>query len=167
MMVSKKVINMIWQQLLDMSRYSRYYSQLASRYCRYRNWLRVLLGLSATSVFVSLVKILPSETLDIPITVAGAFVGVVVICELVYRPGDKAATLIMMSQEISHLEAKQRTLWEKTNSSQIEDSEAMEESSIIAERVSQICKLDSGVDEKLNQQCTEAAYTVEQGRYAA
>ena len=166
-MVSNDVRHMIWNRLLDMSRYDRYYDRLSSRYRRYQHIFQFLLALSATSVLVSFIEILPKNLVEIPIVLAGALVGVVVVFDLVYKPGDKAAVLTILSREVSQLAGDYRDLWEKTSSGQLKDEEATKESDIIFKMVSNILRYDSGVDDKINQRCTEDAYIVEQRRYAA
>ena len=139
-MVSNNVRNTVWQQLLDMSRYARYYARLASRHRRHRNGLRIFLGLSATSAFVSFIDLFAVGTADFLVALAGALILVGVIYDLVSNPGDKAAATMMISQEISHLETKYRALWERVDGGQTEDGEALEESRVITEMVSDICR---------------------------
>ena len=165
-MISKYARDRIWQHLLDMARYARYYDRLAAHYCFYRNFSQFILGVSATGVIISFAGILPATISETIMIIIGALIGIATVWDLVYRPGDKAASLTIISQEVNHQEMEYRNLWEKINSGQIRnDEEAMEKSEAILKKVLNACKNDNANNKKLNQKCTEEAYAVEKDRY--
>ena len=162
-MISDQARGAIWQGLLDMARWSRYYDATARRYQLHRNVLRILLAFLGIATGVTLVDVIPTSFVVAP----GLAILAVTIWDLVVDPGKTAAMLGSVSKEFSELETEYRSLWESVYADRIAEDEAVSRSDSIMRRAAAASnRLDIHTDDKTNQRCTEAAYEAEANRYA-
>ena len=162
-MISDQTRGAIWQGLLDMARWSRYYDATARRYQLHRNILRFLLAFLGIATGVTLVGVIPASYVAAP----GLAILAVTIWDLVVDPGKTAAMLGSVSKEYSELETEYRSLWETVYAERIAEDEAMDRSGDIMRRAAAASnRLDIHTDDKTNQRCTADAYEAEAKRYA-
>ena len=112
--------NTAWQRLLDISRFVRYYNRLASKFQTQSDISRFVLVLSGVGLFGSVINVFPDFLIEILVPLFGLLVGAIALLDLIYRPGEKAANLHIVSREVNRLEEKCRSLWEKIDVGQIE-----------------------------------------------
>ena len=105
-MISDQTRGAIWQGLLDMARWSRYYDATARRYQLHRNVLRILLAFLGIATGVTLVDVISTGFVVAP----GLAILAVTIWDLVVDPGKTAAMLGSVSKEFSALETEYRSL---------------------------------------------------------
>ena len=162
-MISDQTRGAIWQGLLDMARWSRYYDATARRYQLHRNVLRILLAFLGIATGVTLVDVIPTSFVVAP----GLAILGVTIWDLVVDPGRTAAMLGSVGKEFSGLETEYRNLWESVYADRIAEDEAVSRSEEIMWRAAAASnRLDIHTDDKTNERCTEAAYEAEANRYA-
>ena len=163
-MISDQTRNTVWQGLLDMARWSRYYDATARRYQLHRNTLRFLLAFLGIATGVTLVDVIPAGFVAIP----GIAILAVTIWDLVVDPGKTAAMLGSVSKDVSELEMEYRAVWESVYADRITEAEAISRSESIMRRAAKASnRLGIHTDNKINKRCTVAAYTAEKDRYAA
>ena len=88
-MISDQTRGAIWQGLLDMARWSRYYDATARRYLLHRNILRIVLAFLGIATGVTLIDVIPTSFVVAP----GLAILAVTIWDLVVDPGKTAAML--------------------------------------------------------------------------
>ncbi len=165
-MASEHVREKVWQGLLDMSRGYRYYDAMFRRYSRCRTALRILLSISSIGAVASLLDFVPNPALWVQIS--GAFIGAVVVVDLVLNPSEKAAVLNVTCSYMSKYERQARTLWESLDVVDWDDKEVLSKLAEISEHAETTTEMISlPTHKRLNQKCTEEAYQVEADRYAA
>ena len=163
-MISDQARGAIWQGLLDMARWSRYYDATARRYQLHRNILRILLAFLGIATGVTLVDVIPTSFVVAP----GLAILAVTIWDLVVDPGKTAAMLGSVSKEFSELETEYRGLWESVYADRIAEDEAVSRSEDIMRRaVTAVSGLDIHTSDKINERCAAATYEAESSRYAA
>lgn len=154
-MISDQTRGAIWQGLLDMARWSRYYDATARRYQLHRNILRILLAFLGIATGVTLIDVIPTSFVVAP----GLAILAVTIWDLVVAPGRTAAMLGSVSKEFSELEAEYRNLWESVYADRIDEDEAVSQSEIMMRRAAAAAnRLDIHTDNKTNERCAVAAY---------
>ena len=163
-MISDQTRGAIWQGLLDMARWSRYYDATARRYLLHRNILRSLQAFLGIATGVTLIDVIPTGFVVAP----GLAILAVTIWDLVVDPGKTAAMLGSVSKDFSDLETEYRNLWESVYADQIAEDEAVKRSEDIMRRATAAAnRLDIHTNNKTNERCAEAAYEAEANRYAA
>ena len=163
-MISDQTRGAIWQGLLDMARWSRYYDATARRYQLHRNILRIMLAFLGIATGVTLVDVIPTSFVVAP----GLAILAVTIWDLVVDPGKTAAMLGSVSKDFADLETEYRNLWESVYADRIAEDEAVNRSEDIMRRaIAAANRLDIHTDNKTNERCAEAAYEAEANRYAA
>ena len=163
-MISDQTRGAIWQGLLDMARWSRYYDATARRYQLHRNVLRILLAFLGIATGVTLVGVIPASYVAAP----GLAILAVTIWDLVVDPGKTAAMLGSVNKEFGDLETEYRNLWEGVYAERVGEDEAVSRSEDIMRRAAAAAnRLDIHTDDKINQRCAAAAYEAEANRYAA
>ena len=161
-MISDQTRNAIWQGLLDMARWSRYYDATARRHQMYRNVLKFLLAFLGIATGVTLIDEIPTGYAAYP----GIAILAVTILDLVLDPSRKAATLGSVSKDLSELEAEYRSLWESVHANRIAEDEAVSRSEAIMRRAATAGnRLEIHTNDKTNAQCAAATYKVEANRY--
>ncbi|MDE0201924.1 MAG: hypothetical protein OXK73_05765 [Rhodospirillaceae bacterium] len=162
-MISDQTRGAIWQGLLDMARWSRYYDAKARRYLLHRNILRILLAFLGIATGVTLIDVIPTGFVVAP----GLAILAVTIWDLVVDPGKTAAMLGSVSKDFSDLETEYRNLWESVYADRIAEDETVKRSEDIMRRASAAAnRLDIHTDNKTNERCAVAAYEAEANRYA-
>ncbi len=163
-MISDQTRGAVWQGLLDMARWSRYYDATARRYLLHRNILRILLAFLGIATGVTLIDVIPTGFVVAP----GLAILAVTIWDLVVDPGKSAAMLGSVSKDFSDLETEYRNLWESVYAERIAEDEAVNRSEDIMRRATAAAnRLDIHTNNKTNERCAEAAYEAEANRYAA
>ena len=163
-MISDQTRGAVWQGLLDMARWSRYYDATARRYLLHRNILRILLAFLGIATGVTLIDVIPTGFVVAP----GLAILAVTIWDLVVDPGKSAAMLGSVSKDFSDLETEYRNLWESVYAEGIAEDEAVNRSEDIMRRATAAAnRLDIHTNNKTNERCAEAAYEAEANRYAA
>ncbi len=161
---SSRTKKAVWDSLLDMARYTRYYDTLTSKYRRYHHLLLFLLfSLSTIIATNEVTEFLPEYV----VVIIAASIPVIIIWMLVFKPEEKAADLTLISRQVGKLEANNRILWEKVFINAVSDKNAMKELADIHKAVQEIAVgIVVDTDTKINQKCTEEAYQAESERYA-
>ena len=163
-MISDQTRGAIWQGLLDMARWSRYYDATARRYQLHRNILRFLLAFLGIATGVTLIDQIPAGYAAYP----GIAILAVTILDLVVDPGRKAALVGSVGRDFTELETEYRSLWESVYADRIAEDEAVNRSEDIMRRATAAAnRLDIHTDNKTNERCAAAAYEAEANRYAA
>ena len=86
--------------------------------------------------------------------------GTLAVLDLTWNPGEKAHLLTAASNNIASMEGEVRALWEDVNAERVSDLEAEKVlRSLRAIIRSATSNIAVGTDAKLNQRCTEEAYT--------
>ena len=163
-MISDQTRGAIWQGLLDMARWSRYYDATAKRYQLHRNVLRIILAFLGIATGVTLVDVIPTGFVVAP----GLAILAVTIWDLVVDPGKTAAILNSVSKSMSELELEYRSLWDSVHAGRITEDEAIARSEDIMRRAATaVSGLDIHTSDKINERCAAATYEAESSRYAA
>ena len=164
-MTSQKTRVLVWHELLDATRFVRYYQALTDRYIFLNRFTRILLLLSASTCIAVVVEWLPL-TLQ---AIAGAVVALVVVIDFGYDFSSKAAVLKTILFDCTNLQGDLEVLWSQIDSDSLTESEVMQEyiriAKLINETTSQASKHDIRVDKKLNEQCEESADKFIEERY--
>ena len=161
-MTSDQTRGAIWQGLLDMARWSRYYDATARRYQLHRNVLRSLLAFLGIATGVTLIDVIPTNFVVVP----GLAILAVTIWDLVIDPGRTAAMLGAVSKNMSELEVEYRSLWDSVYAGRIEEDEAIARSEAIMLRAGAAASgLDIHTNNKVNERCAAATYQAEANRY--
>lgn len=165
-MVSEETRNEVWQELLDVARLVRYYSNLSDRLSRKQRTVRLLLLAVATSGIAALVDLLPPLTQDF----VAAAVAVLVVWDIFASYEKKAAALQAVCIECTRLEGEWRQLWVEIDQPDLDEPEARRQCVQLRQRLSEVAARASlaGVQEdaKLNRKCAEDTYEVMRARYA-
>ncbi len=163
-MVSKRAMDIVWDGLLDVSRYVRYVDKLCSLYQTQRNTAYLLLGISGSSSALAFLEILPGYLT----TISNACIAVSLIWFLTLNPGEKASKLSTIKHDIDLLERDYRTMWERLYRGAIEEEEALQEHERLSQNIGQIMtRLDIKTHERLNEKSTEEAFLIEAKRYSS
>ncbi len=158
-------MNIVWDGLLDVSRYVRYVDKLCSLYQTQRNTAYLLLGISGSSSALAFLEILPGYLT----TISNACIAVSLIWFLTLNPGEKASKLSTIKHNIDSLERDYRTLWERLYRGAIEEEEeALQEHERLSANIGQVmARLDIKTHERLNEKSTEEAFLIEAKRYSS
>lgn len=165
-MASEETRNAVWQELLDVARLVRYYSNLSDRHSRKQRMVRVLLLAVATSGIAALVDLLPPLTQDLVAAAVALLVG----WDFAASYEKKAAALHAICIECTRLENEWRQLWEEIDRPELDDAEARRQCAQLSQKLNEATVRASlaGVQEdaKLNRKCAEDTYAVMLARYA-
>ena len=158
----------LWQHMLDIARWNRYYSILYKSELAKSTIIQCLLACSAVGVVAGLLKLFPEEWRHKATIISGAAIPFFVIVNLVFRWAQKAAVLQVISSDMSDVERSYRSLWETYHLGQISESDALSKSDKLLKRGHAICSRDtSEINHRVNMNAVEEVYTVERQRYAA
>ena len=149
--------------MLDADRMGRYYGALRDRYSRYAVAVRLVITGSAMAGIVSLIASLPMYAQ----IAFGLVVAVAVVLELVVDFQKKAAVLHTVSVDTSHAFIDWQDLWGRVERV---DEDAAREKILELNRQLNALHAKAGaanitVDERLNEKCAEATYTVYRQEY--
>ena len=163
-MVSSRTRDYVWQGLLDMARYRRYYGFLERRY-RYRFYaVRFLLGVAGVGAAAPLIDVVP----DSLTAFAGVAVVVLVIWDLVCDYGERLAFLSVAVERLDELEMQYRSLWEKLDEERLDDEQARVRMDDLGKAALDAVRgVRISLDDKLNDESQANAFRAEENRYAA
>ena len=119
-MISSATRNAIWQDLLDLARFVRYYEAVHRNYRRYHSTFRFLQGVSAFGILAILLSSLPG----IFVSIGGFFIAIITLLDLIIDPGEKGVIAATISRDLKRLEVEQRELWESIDSGLVEEDDA-------------------------------------------
>ena len=156
--------NHVWQGLLEIARFSRYYSELERRYRRKHRCVRSLLATVSICTALPLIPAIP------PIVSSVGAIGIVglVVWDLVHDYGRQVAALHLVAEGLSDLEVRQRHLWDEVQSGTVSDDEARRQTTDLnREALSLIRGLDLDTDSALNERCQKETFQAEKKRYAS
>ncbi len=163
-MTSDATRNFVWQGLLDMARYQRYYGELERRYRRRHQSVRFrprgIRGRHRTPLVVSIPEIVSS--------IGGALVVALVIWDLVHDYGKRLSGLRVAVEGLTNLVHRYRLLWDEVNGGSVSASIARRRVAEMNDAALDLVRGMEGVrDDKLNDRCEEEVYRLEAERYAA
>ena len=163
-MTSDATRNFVWQGLLDMARYQRYYGELERRYRRRHQSVRFALGVSGVVTALPLVVSIP----EIVSSIGGALVVALVIWDLVHDYGKRLSGLRVAVEGLTNLVHRYRLLWDEVNGGSVSASIARRRVAELNDAALDLVRGMEGVrDDKLNDRCEEEVYRLEAERYAA
>ena len=161
---------MIWQQLLDAQRYSRYYNELAARYQKKHRIPRILMAIASVVGTISILlgdSAWISSFLYIPIflTVLAA-----IIWDFTCDYGKKASILYSISIECAEIETELNRLWRSLYSEKpLSEDQVDFRLNEIAETVCRITSrsLQHGIptDDKLNEKAQQEGFKAVSDRF--
>lgn len=165
-MVSDSTYHDVWDGLLEVSRYQRYYILCERRYKRYSDIIRSLLAISGVGTLASLIEIfefLPVNT----ISLFGLLISVLIVLDLTINPSKTSAQLAIVNSMFCELEDQYRVLWEETKGGLIADREALNRKNQFMEEITRLSSfVDISVNEKYNGIAQTEAFQTEEARYA-
>ena len=172
-MVSSSTYHAVWDGLLDVARAVHYYAELERRYRQYTHISRALLALSGTGAGVGLIVSLTPifgnwMAAEIISAVAGFFVTLLVIVDLIFNGSSRVAKLRDVNQKLAALEADYRVFWEKVREGAIDNLDAIEiKIRMSQQRVEYEAFAAMPPNAGLNRITQRQAFQVEEQRYAA
>ncbi len=165
-MISDSTYHDIWDGLLEVSRYRRYYLLCERRYRRLASIFRFALAISGIGVLASLLEFFEFFPID-TISLFAILISVLIALDLIINPSKTAAQLILVNSMLSDLENQYRKLWEESKAHLIADNVALTRKSQIMQEISQVCSfVDLSVSDKLNEKAQLEAFQTEEARYA-
>ena len=150
---------------LDVSRLVRYYDALFKRFQLYRYIIRFVLIFPLFSAVILIIDTAPQWiNLSIGILVASA-----VLIDFIFDFSTKAAITHTISLECSRLQNEWSKLWWLANSNHAEDSDVLQQNSILADKLINTTGRagDAGISEnkRLNEICTNDAFNYMEMKY--
>ena len=172
-MVTEATRAQVWQQMLDVARFHRYYDKMAGRYqWRYNAWRIALVAvtLSGGGALSAVWSAVFESALPAPVeTLAMIGVGVLLAVDMQAGYGNKAAILDSVQHECSDLERSFDSLWAEIQGGQLADEDAQRRYTVLAGQLSKMHERSRGAkvptDDKLNKQCEASAVRVLKDRY--
>lgn len=162
-MVSSETRNYVWQGLLDMGRYLRYFGALERRYRKRHHLTQFLLAAAGVGAAAPLIDKVP----DSLTTYAGIGIVGLVIWNLVSDYGKKVALLGVAVQRLGRLEIQYRSLWEGLDNQRMNDEQVLERIESLNEAaLDAVHGIGIDLDEKLNNECQASTFKTEENRYA-
>lgn len=166
--LSDDLRSLIWQDLVDATRYVRYYQALHNRHLKKAVILQGLLLISATAGFAGLFRLpyIPESASS----VASFFVAVFVVWNAVGKYPHKVAVLETVCVECSALEMEYQDLWAYANSYRLSEEDAFVRHRLLARRMDEVtnapAKAGVADNEALNLRSAEESYQVLENIYA-
>lgn len=164
-MITDQARNEVWQEIYDATRLIRYYSALLVRYRRYYWWTRIALLASGTAGVAAFFELLPSFFN----LVFGALIALVIVVEVVVNLSNQVTVLQTTIRDCTELEGEWRDLWHRINREDISENETWEKIRQLSQRglvVTSRAAENVQQDQRLNEECEEAAYDVLVSRYS-
>ena len=163
-MATRQTYNLVWQDMLDLERCSRYYLALLERQLKWFHILRSALALAAIAELLFVFGLFIDQ-LYVMITA-----GIIVLSVMIERYFDfthKIALLKVINMQLTELQSEWNKLW--GDCPEIGDKEARDRNDLLKQKVTYISNLSMDIteNEKLNQKCTKEAYKVMKEKYAA
>lgn len=164
-MTTQFIRNEVWQNYLDASRLTRYYSALADRY-------RLIYKFSNTS-FIRPLLTGVLLLFDSPPEFVGLFIQLVntlpKITNLIFNFSNKARVLNLVSQECGSLENEYEDLWLAMESGDLSDGEIREKINQIKKKLIEIINIPDDfkitINHKLNEKCAIETYRAMEEKY--
>lgn len=164
-MISPTIRNMVWQNLLDAARHSRYYQSLETKFRRYHFGIRFLLLLSAMVGIAPLVSSSP-ECISM---LGSAGIAILVALDFMMDCPTKISILHLISTQCGSIEGKFQELWAECDLPDAQDQDIQQECKRLAKRseetTSKAGAANIRVYEKLNLKSAIEAYQVIRERY--
>ena len=165
-MISDSTYHDVWDGLLEVSRYRRYYQLCERKYRRLASVFRFALAISVIGVLASLLEIFEFFSIN-TISLFGILISVLIALDLIINPSKNAAQLIVVNSMLSDLENQYRKLWEESKAQLIADNIALTKKSQIMQEIDRVCSfVDLPVSDKLNEKAQLEAFQTEEARYA-
>lgn len=161
--VTDQTRNDVWQGLIDAGRLARYYQAMADRHRRFALWVRLVLVASATGGVAAFFGLLP----EVGQIVAGAFIALAVVVDLVFDPQHKAAVLNAIANEVGRLDVKWQSLWGRVDNTPDEEARYLQATLLdeLNRATERIGDLGIGENRRLNEICTLETYQVVGQKY--
>ena len=157
----------LWQHLLDVARWSRYYSKLHKSILFKNSLVRSLLACSGAGVTAGLFELFPSEWRQQAVSIFGTAIPVLIIVDLVSGWARKAAALEVICSDMSAIEHAYRTLWENYHLGRVDEALALSKSAKLIKRAHAISnRYTFGVNDSINLKAMKEVYRAEKRRYA-
>ena len=161
--VSDSTRNLVWQGLLDIAHYTRYFGALERRYRRNHQIIKFAQGVAA---IVTALPLIPQVTATVASWGAVGIL-VLVIWDYIYDYGRQVGALRITTEGLSHLETRQRHLWDEVQNASINEKQASRKNMMLQQEALKLLRgLDLNTDNVLNELCQKNAYQAEQQRYA-
>lgn len=169
MTVNDQTRNKVWQDLLDMSRVSRYFDALYRRYRRRDLATRLVLAAAGLGLLSPLVEVIPEGYRTLVLSLCASAVVAVAISDLVFDPAGKKTILRGVDLAVKTHEQELRRLWERVEAGvEVEDERVLDQSSEILRQAQKSAEAISlHTNPRLNRRCAKDAYKVEMDRYGA
>lgn len=161
---SETTRNLVWQGLLDIARFTRYYAALERRYRRKHRYVRFLLGTVSVCTALPLIPAIP------PIVSSVGAIGIVglVVWDLVHDYGRLVGTLRLAAEGLNDLETRHRHLWDEVQNGTLSDDEARRQTTDLSREALNLLRgLDFDTDSALNERCQKETFQAEKKRYAS
>ena len=170
--VSETTLNLVWQNMLDVARLTRYYEKLSSRYRLYNQIVRGVLLISATGIAADAFDVLPESIAfrEVAEGIFGVLVIVAVLCDFLMEFGGKAEVLRIVSSQCSHLEGQWHELWGDLTGREANDANIRSRNADLDGRLTAVTGLATEKVrpcKRLNRTCAREAYKVMRQRFAA
>ena len=164
-MTTKFTRNEVWQNYLDASRLTRYYSALADRNKSIYILSRAILILPLLAGVVLFFDLLP----EIVVLSVGLVIMLFVFADLMFNFAKRASVLNLVSQECGRLENEYSELWQAMENGDLSDGEIREKINQIEKKLIETTNkpdyLNITVDHRLNKKCAIETYKVMANRY--
>lgn len=163
-MTTQKTYNLVWQDMLDLERCSRYYLALLEQQLKRFHVLRFALTIAAAAELLFVFGLFIEQFY---VTVAAGIIVLSVLIERYFDFTHKIALLKVINMQLTELQSEWNKLW--GDCPEISDQEARNRNNLLKQKVTYISNLSMDIteDEKLNQKCTKIAYKVMAEKYAA
>lgn len=117
-MVSERTSDMVWNQVVDIKRLSRYWGAVASNMGRWHKWRMIVLLLPTTGAIVSLLQVLPGWM----VLAVNALFAVLACWTVIGNPTERVVIVQEVSRRCHDLELKVEALWRDLD--QLDDVQA-------------------------------------------
>ena len=165
-MVTEPVRRIVWIDMLDVSRVTRYAEAMGTKYRRRHLVSRIILFVAASGSVATVVTTLP----DVWRAVCGIAIAVVVVAEYMLDYATKIAALDSVKRECQALESDWRELWLDVDAPDSADAVIRRRNTELVrrfERVTVPMDTQVPVNQKVNVQSAESAYKVAGNQYVS
>ncbi len=165
-MVTEPVRAIVWNDMLDVSRVTRYAETMSTRYRARHVAIRIILFVAASGSVATVVTTLP----DLWRAVFGIAVGVVVVADYMLDYATKIAALDSVKRECQALESDWRELWLDVDVPVADDADIRSRNMQLIrrfERVTVPMDTQVPVNQEVNVRSAESAYQVAGNQYVS
>lgn len=164
-MVSEATSDHVWDQLIDITRQTRYWRRLSLKMTVRNNWRTAVLVLPTTGAVVSLLNFLPELA---ELAVNGAF-AVFACWSVIGRQVEKLAVVREASRKCVDLESEVKNLWRDLD--RLDDAQVTKKAEELDREINRVTTkpAEFGVlgDDDLNDACETEAHRAIRQEYAA